>query len=219
MARKKTGDEPRGLVALQRAALPDRPLRSATTQYFILGDGVGQGMAIALKAIAAVTTLPPIAIDPAYRKARRLRLIGNIKYVSQRAESYRLSSKLLKKASAFVVLACRAHTPVGKFVTRLRAAAPRGTRLYAACLTCHSPGLRGRVQLVRGWQLLLPRGTAGYAKSKYVADGAGACCVSLPNAAQRKRCLATFRRRTAAAMRTCIAKKKIDSAPTLKRLN
>ncbi len=212
MARKKSSDEPRCLSALRRAALPDRPLRSATTQYFILGDGVGQGMAIALKAVAAVTPLPPIAIDPAYRKARRLRIIGNIKYVSQRAETYRLSSKLLKKASAFVVLACRAHTPVGKFVTRLRAAAPRGSRLYAACLPCHSPGLRGRVQLVRGWQLLLPRGTAGYAKSKYVADGTGARCVS-PNATQRKRCLATIRRRIAAAMRTCVAKKK----PTARR--
>jgi hypothetical protein len=164
-------DEKVGVAALRRHSLPEQPLSSKRVQFFILGDGTGGRMVKALRLRAP--PLPPVSIDPVY-KNKRYRTNKHVTYVGLRAEKYKLTAAQLKKADTIVVLACRAHTPVGVFIQRIRAAAPRSARIYAACLPCHSPGLRGRVRLVRGWQLAFPRGTPGYAKAIHVASGGGA---------------------------------------------
>lgn len=162
----RTGDEKAGVAALRRHARPDQPLSAKRVQFFILGDGTSGRMVKAIRPKAS--PLPPVSIDPVY-KSTRYRKNKHVMYVGLRAEKYRLSVAQLKKADTFVVLACRAHTSVSVFIRRLRAAAPRGARIYAACLPCHSPGLSGRVRLVRGWQLAFPRGTPGYAKAIHIA--------------------------------------------------
>lgn len=165
-------DEKKGIAALVRAAKPYRPFNDPNTQYYILGDGVARRMSIALRRVAVMPNHPAMSIDPCY--ASRNRPLSGLRnrqwppsatrrviYVDSTAEKYRLRSANLREATNIVLLACRAHTSIAAFVTRLRAVKQPKAKIFAACITCHSPGLRGKVSISSGWQLLCPRGTFG----------------------------------------------------------
>lgn len=172
----RQSDEKRGIAALVRAAKPLLPFKDPMTQYFILGDGYSRRMAINLGKVAVAPSSPAMSIDPAYTSRPQRRGEGRpamrgrqwppkstrrVIYVDSTAEKHRIRSADLKYATNIVVLSCRAHTSVAAFVTRLRAKKPRATKIFAAALTCHFPGLRGKVSISQGWQLLCPRGTVG----------------------------------------------------------
>jgi len=90
---------------------------------------------------------------------RRLTFIG------KKAEGYKPKKSDFLDTAFIVVLSCRAHTSTAAFVSKLRRVKPSATKLFAASLPCHSPGLKGKMLIKDGWQIQCPRGTVGYEQS------------------------------------------------------
>jgi hypothetical protein len=168
-----SGDEKKGIAALIRASAPFRPFKDPHTQYYILGDGSGRKFATALRKASVMPVSPAMSIDPCYSSrpwksyirptARRWppAATRRIVYIDSTAEKYRIRRRDIAQATNIVVLACRAHTSIVAFIRRIRQIKSAKTRLFAACIPCHYPGLRGKILISRGWQLLCPRGSRG----------------------------------------------------------
>lgn len=201
---RSSARESRGLRYLTRAAAPLKPFSSASTRYYILGDGIHMPMAKALRKIAVKPWWPVTTIDPNYRpqyvytKSRgRLREWPRrtyyrymrklpattreaiksrppnwpprdtrwLSFSGTKAERHKLTRRDLDGVENIVVLAHCAHTAVGAFVARIGKLMSSGTKIFAACAPCHSPGLKGKMLILDGWEIQCPRGTNGYKKS------------------------------------------------------
>jgi len=146
------------LTRLLKEQAPE-PVTLSSTLYIVLGDG---RRAHVLKALLQRRQIKRsqysiLSIDPAYKKADKAKSAR--KFIRQ--QPFRRAAKLIpRKAEGFsaelprglpagmsnctgvVVIAHCAHTDVGHFLTRLKAALPKKVKLYAACVPCCYPGIR-----------------------------------------------------------------------------
>ena len=123
----------------------------ANTKAFVLGDGTKHSSSWSLR-YSANYKGKIISVDPIYTKWNG-RCPVRTKLIRRRAEDYEPE---ISKDTNIIVIAHKAHTPVWKFIAKVR---KPHTCVYVACLTCCNKGLRIPYTIKEDWQLAIYLGT------------------------------------------------------------